>query len=179
MRAVTLLLAATLPLAAQQDGTVGLNAVPIYNDNAPDKQGPEVVVDVLENTPAAKEGIRNGDFIVAINGADVAGKTTGEMLHANLTGAVGGEVKLTWWRESEGRQFEAELTRLAYPLRPNPARDPFEFYSPANWRPEVDEFPLPWSPQISYRGSEDLVFAPGFDDKTAPNYHSYAFVWWL
>jgi S1-C subfamily serine protease len=75
MKAIIALLAAALLCAAGQDGTVGLSAVPIYNDNAPDKQGPAVVVEVLENTPAAKAGIRNGDFIVAINGADVAGKT--------------------------------------------------------------------------------------------------------
>jgi len=179
MRVVTLFLAAGLLLAAQQEGMVGLSAVPIYNDNAPDKQGPAVVVDVLENTPAAKAGIRSGDFIVAISGTDVAGKTTGDMLHSNLAGPVGGSVKLTLWRDSEGRQFEAELTRVPYPLRRNPASDPFQFYSPANWRPEVDRFPLPWSPQLPYHGSEDLVFAPGFDNKAAPNYHSYAFVWWL
>ncbi|MGC9948258.1 MAG: PDZ domain-containing protein [Bryobacteraceae bacterium] len=138
-----------------------------------------MVIDVLDGTPAAKAGIRSGDFIVAIDGADVAGKTTTEMLRTNLAGPVGGEVKLTLWRESEGRQFEADLTRVSYPPRRNPASDPFQFYSPANWRPEVDRFPLPWSPQLSYHGSEDLVFAPGLDDKTSPNYHSYAFVWWL
>jgi hypothetical protein len=138
-----------------------------------------VVVDVLENTPAAKAGIRTGDFIVAINGTDVAGKSTGDTLHANLNGPVGGSVKLTLWRESEGRQFDADLTRVAYPLRRNPASDPFQFYSPATWRPEVDQFPLPWSPQLSYHGSEDLVFAPGFAEKASPNYHSYAFIWWL
>jgi len=36
-----------------------------------------------------------------------------------------------------------------------------------------------WSPQLTYRGWEDLVFAPGFENKNASNYHSYAFVWWL
>jgi hypothetical protein len=178
MRVVIALLAAALLHAAGQDGTVGLSAVPIYNDNAPDKQGPAVVVDVLENTPAAKAGIRNGDFIVAIDGTDVAGKNTAEMFKTNLIGPPGGSVKLTLWRDSEGRQFEAELTRVPYPSR-RPASDPLEFYSPANWRPEVDQFPLPWSPQLTYHGCLDLAFAPDFADNNSPNYHSYAFVWWL
>ena len=141
---------------------MGLSAVPIYNDNAPDKQGPAVVVEVLENTPAAKSGIRNGDFIVVINGADVAGKTAAEMLKTNLTGSLGGSVKVALWRDSEGRQFETELTRVPYPLRRNPASDPFAFYSPANWRPEVDQFPLPWLCIRLVAGGEagDLSRAP-------------------
>ncbi len=179
VRIAALLLGATLLSASDQDGTVGVNALPVYNENAKDKQGPAVVVDVMEGTPAAKAGIRNGDFIVAMNGADVEGKSAFEALRINLTGSIGGRVKLTVWREAEGRQFEADLTRVAYPLRRNPDGDPFRFYRPANWRPEVDPFPLPWSPQLSYRGWEDLVFAPGFEDASSPNYHSYAFVWWL
>jgi hypothetical protein len=173
------LMCATLHLAAQQNGTVGLNALQIYNDTSPDKHGPAVVVDVMENTPAAKAGIRNGDLIVALNGQDVNDKTAGDLVAANITGPVGGSVKLTLYRASEGRQFEADLARVPYPLRRNPAHQPFQFFSPASWRPEVDLFPLPWAAHLPYQGSEDLVFAPGFDDKPSPNYHSYAFVWWL
>ncbi|MGA3039632.1 MAG: PDZ domain-containing protein [Bryobacteraceae bacterium] len=179
MKVILLLLFATLLGAAGESGTVGLNALRIYSDDSQDKQGPAVVIDVMENTPAAKAGIRNGDIIVGINGTDVDGKGATETLHANLAGPPGGSVKLTLWRPSEGRQFEAELTRVPYPLRRNPAGDPFLFSSPANWRPEVDQFPLPWSPQLTYHGWEDLVFAPNFDDEASPNYHSYAFILWL
>jgi hypothetical protein len=94
------------------------------------------------------------------------------MLKTNLTGSLGGSVKVALRRDSEGRQFEAELTRVPYPLRRNSASDPFAFYSPANWRPEVDQFPLPWSPRLAYHGWLDLAFAPDCGDKTSPNYHS-------
>lgn len=40
-------------------------------------------------------------------------------------------------------------------------------------------FPLPWSPAIAYKGFEDLAFAPGFDDTSSPEYHSYLIRWWL
>jgi hypothetical protein len=179
MRIAVLFLSAMLLFAAEPNGTVGLSALPIYNQNAPDNRGPAVVVDVLEGTPAAKAGIQNGDLIVALNGADLGGKSAMETLGTSLTGPLGGEVKLTIWRQAEGRQFDADLTRVPYPLRSNAASDPFRFSRPANWRPEVDQFPLPWSAQLAYHGWEDLVFAPGFDDKASPNYHSYAFVWWL
>ncbi|HUE01191.1 MAG TPA: PDZ domain-containing protein [Bryobacteraceae bacterium] len=178
MKIAMALLAAAGLLAAGQNGTVGLSALPVYNDSQPDKQGPAVVVDVIENTPAAQAGICNGDLIVAIDGKDADAKGLA-MLQASLTGPLGGHLELTLLRLSEGRQFDADLTRVPYPLRRNSAREPFQFYSAADWRAESDAFPLPWSPQLPYHGWEDLVFAPGFEDKASPNYHSYAFVWWL
>ncbi|MGO4883626.1 MAG: PDZ domain-containing protein [Bryobacteraceae bacterium] len=164
---------------AAQEATVGLIPAPLYSPDAKGQQGPAVVLDVMENTPAAKAGIRNGDLIVAVNGADLEGQDAMETLKASVIGLPGGSLKLTLFRISEGRQFQAELTRVPFPLRMSPASQPFQFSSPGNWRPEVDNFPLPWSPQLSYNGVEDLVFAPGFDDTASPNYHSYAFVWWL
>ncbi len=50
MKIAMALLAAAGLVAAEQNGTVGLSALPVYNDSQPDKQGPAVVVDVIENT---------------------------------------------------------------------------------------------------------------------------------
>lgn len=71
------------------------------------------------------------------------------------------------------------LTRIAYPTRENPASDSFRYAWPGSWRNERWDFPLAWSPQLPYRGLEDLGFAPDFDDTTSPHYHTYYFLWWL
>jgi hypothetical protein len=47
---------------------------------------------------------------------------------------------------------------------------------PANW--EFERFPLPpaFAPQITYKGFEELRFAPGMFNKDSANYFTYAFV---
>jgi hypothetical protein len=55
----------------------------------------------------------------------------------------------------------------------------FEWPIPAGWREEIIPFPLEFAPDITYRGREEIRFAPGFFDPDAKGYWSYAFVWWL
>jgi hypothetical protein len=50
---------------------------------------------------------------------------------------------------------------------------------PAGWKSETIPFPLDFAPKLAHRGVEELRFAPGMFDPTAPGYWSYAFVWWL
>jgi len=47
---------------------------------------------------------------------------------------------------------------------------------PSNW--EFERFPLPpsFAPQITYKGFEELRFAPGMFNKDSADYFSYAFV---
>ena len=51
--------------------------------------------------------------------------------------------------------------------------------APAGWKSETLPFPLDFAPDLPHRGVEELRFAPGMFDATAPGYWSYAFVWWL
>ena len=46
-----------------------------------------------------------------------------------------------------------------------------------NWRSETINFPLDFAPSLSYSGVEYIKFAPGWGEKNAPDYFSYAFLW--
>jgi hypothetical protein len=50
---------------------------------------------------------------------------------------------------------------------------------PAGWKHEAIPFPLDFAPALGHRGVEELRFAPGFFDASAPGYWSYVFAWRL
>lgn len=50
---------------------------------------------------------------------------------------------------------------------------------PDGWKHERIELPLDFAPSLPHKGVEELRFAPGFFDPSAPGYWSYAFVWRL
>src|SRR4051794_9456116 len=50
---------------------------------------------------------------------------------------------------------------------------------PPGFRTETIPFPLGFAPDLPYRGVEELRFAPGMFQPGAPDFWSYAFVWWL
>lgn len=55
----------------------------------------------------------------------------------------------------------------------------FEWPKADKWKGETIPFPLGFAPDLPYKGTEELRFAPGFFDASAPGYFSYAFVWWV
>ena len=66
------------------------------------------------------------------------------------------------------------------PVAPPPSHPAsFEWPKPDKWKGETIPFPLGFAPDLPYKGTEELRFAPGFFDATAPGYFSYAFVWWV
>jgi len=160
------------------DGTVGIDVLQLYGSSAPNNLGYLIVVDVAEASPAAQAGIQNGDVIIGIDGVDLKGKSLDDSAKP-LKGTVGGKVHLKVRRLSENRMFEVDLVRSPTGPRGNPARETFSYRWMGDWSLECTTFPLSWSPQIPYRGLEDLLFAPGFADKSSAQYHSYGFVWWL
>lgn len=74
------------------------------------------VVSPIDDTPAAKAGIKPNDLIVAINGAPVSDMTLSEAVE-KLRGPVGTEVKLTIRRKST-RPFQLTLTRADIKVDP-------------------------------------------------------------
>jgi hypothetical protein len=64
-------------------------------------------------------------------------------------------------------------------------------FDPNTWKPlyawsvlkgwSVEHFSLPpdFAPAMTYRGIEDIRFAPGWGDSTKADYWSYAYLWWL
>lgn len=55
----------------------------------------------------------------------------------------------------------------------------FAWPVPARWTHETIPFPLDFAPSLSYRGQEELRFAPGFFTPGARTFWSYDFIWWL
>ena len=60
---------------------------------------------------------------------------------------------------------------------PTTATAPVPWPTPAGWRSETIPFPLGFAPSVAHRGVEEIRFAPGFFEPSAPGYWSYAFVW--
>lgn len=56
---------------------------------------------------------------------------------------------------------------------------PFSWPVPDGWRTETLPFPLDFAPSLKHRGVEELRFSPGMFKPVAPDFWSYAFVWWL
>ena len=82
----------------------------------------------------------------------------------------------------KGNGAPSEIVLKRKPSTPHLSRatDLFHYSIPGNWQMDPRyPFPLPWSPSIAYEGFEDLAFAPGFDNTSSPEYHSYLILWWL
>lgn len=61
----------------------------------------------------------------------------------------------------------------------NSFNPPYKLDTPAKW--DREHFPLPpsFAPNLPYKGTEDLRFAPGWADGNNDEHWAYAFIWWL
>jgi hypothetical protein len=173
-----ILLASGMPAWATADdrGTVGIFFAQLFDDNRlPSHRGPLVVLQVVEESPAAKAGIHSGDFVIAINGVPVPGREIAAILSKEIHGPIGATLRLTVMKP-DGSQSEYALVRAPYPPHVNPASDPFTYTVPGSWAADSRyHFPLPWAPTLDYHGFVDLFFSPNFPETDSPEYHSYAF----
>lgn len=55
----------------------------------------------------------------------------------------------------------------------------FTWPVPAGWKSETIPFPLEFAPDLKHKGVEEIRFMPGFFKPDAPDFWSYAFVWFL
>lgn len=56
---------------------------------------------------------------------------------------------------------------------------PYTLPTPEGWGIERFLIPIGFAPQITYKGVEDIRFAPGWADAQSNEYWSYAFLWYL
>jgi carboxyl-terminal processing protease len=68
------------------------------------------VISPIDETPAARAGIRPGDFITALNGTSTQGLTLQEAVE-QMRGERGTSIRLTIRREGEQRPIELSITR--------------------------------------------------------------------
>jgi hypothetical protein len=172
---VLTLLVFSAPLRAGADdrGMVGIVARQIFSETVPNHRGVLAVMHVVEDSPAAKAGIHCSDFIAAVNGVPVPGREFSDIVNKEISGPVGGTVRLTVAR-FDGSKSEITLVRTPFPPHANPPSDPFVYVVPGIWASDPrTPFPLSWAPTLPYHGFVDLFFSPNFDHTDSPEYHSY------
>lgn len=74
--------------------------------------GPIKVISPIDDTPAARAGVKAGDNILAIDGQGLAGKSL-DQVQAKLRGAPGTKVVLTILRSGGKDSFDVNLVRAA------------------------------------------------------------------
>ena len=56
---------------------------------------------------------------------------------------------------------------------------PYTLNKPKGWGVELFSLPPDFASTMTYKGVEDIRFAPGWGDSTREDYWSYSFLWWL
>ena len=70
--------------------------------------------------------------------------------------------------QTAAEEFDAEKYAPHYTLS-----------APQSWGIERFAVPIEFAPSISYKGVEDIRFAPGWGDSKSNEYWTYAFLWYL
>ncbi len=81
----------------------------------PDPGQPIEVIDVIQNTPAERAGVKRGDKIIKVNGEDVASFTTEEVAN-RVRGPEGTPVTVTFRRGSQDIELTITRARFQSPL---------------------------------------------------------------
>jgi len=55
----------------------------------------------------------------------------------------------------------------------------YTYPTPDKWETEKINFPIDFAPDIPFKGTEDLRFAPGWASTSSDEHWAYAFLWWL
>ena len=110
---VRIVLIATVLIAAlncsvaaeeQEFGGVGLQVVPTISGNL-------VILNVLENAPAADKGLLPGDLIYKVDDFDLHGSDFGKVVSEYLWGPVGSRVTLSYRRPGVAGDIQVEIIR--------------------------------------------------------------------
>ena len=74
------------------------------------------VISPIDGTPAANAGIKAGDYIVRINGAQVQGKSLTEAVEL-MRGPIGSSIKLTVRRKNKKKALEFKIVRAVIEVK--------------------------------------------------------------
>ncbi|MCK4509695.1 MAG: PDZ domain-containing protein [Desulfuromonadales bacterium] len=106
MLVITCFIATSVGADEVQFGGVGLQVVPTIN-------GDLVVLNVLEDAPAAKMGLLPGDLIFQVNDFPLQGSDFGKVVSEHLWGPVGSTVELFYRRPGIAGVSRAVVQRSA------------------------------------------------------------------
>ncbi|RBM09605.1 S41 family peptidase [Novacetimonas cocois] len=98
-------------LQAQTKGTFGGLGLEVHGED-----GHVRVVSPVDNTPAARAGIRPGDYIVALDGKNIDGQPLDQVV-SRMRGKPNTRITLTLIREKTPKPIIVTLTRAIIPLQ--------------------------------------------------------------
>jgi C-terminal processing protease CtpA/Prc len=112
---LTMALLLILPLkvswALEETGGIGLTVGQLYDETTKDHKGYIVVLNVMKDGPAEKNGVERGDIITHINGNMTKGRELIDFLKNEIRGPEGKEVTLKIWRYSQEKRLEIKVIR--------------------------------------------------------------------
>jgi hypothetical protein len=77
-------------------------------------------------------------------------------------------------------EFLLSALILTPPLAGQPEKQPpYQIPTPTGWRKEKFALPPSFAPDMKWKGTEELRFAPGTFKANAPDFFSYAMLFWL
>ena len=98
--------AASVPAEEAAFGGIGLQVVPTVD-------GDLVVLNVVDNAPAAEKGLLPGDMIFQVNGFLLKGSDFGKVVSQHLWGPVGASVELVYRRPGVAGERRVTIKRTA------------------------------------------------------------------
>jgi C-terminal processing protease CtpA/Prc len=98
--------AASVPAEETAFGGIGLQVVPTVD-------GDLVVLNVIEDAPAAEKGLLPGDMIFQVNGFLLKGSDFGKVVSQHLWGPVGASVELVYRRPGVAGERRVTIKRAA------------------------------------------------------------------
>jgi carboxyl-terminal processing protease len=72
-----------------------------------------VIIKVIDETPAFKKGLKDGDIIVAVDGTDIRGMALDQVV-AMIKGDEGTDVRIKIYRPSENKNIDFTITRQRF-----------------------------------------------------------------
>ena len=95
-----------------QIGGLGIWVAQLFEDDAPNFRGALVVLDVLEESLAARDDIRPSDRITHVGGVPIRGLPLSEVVLNHLRGPASSRVQLTLERSVQRQRFDVEVERI-------------------------------------------------------------------
>jgi C-terminal processing protease CtpA/Prc len=102
---------AEFPGSPAHDAGVGIWIAQLFDEEAPERRGALVILDVLPGGAGERGRLKGGDRITHVGNKPVAGMTLEEVVMQHLRGAVGSEVKLQVLRGIGSASVDVRLVR--------------------------------------------------------------------
>src|SRR5262245_62014555 len=71
------------------------------------------------------------------------------------------------------------FSMLQTPIQAQPGNQPYHRPAPDGWGKETIKLPPAFAPDMKWKGSEELRFAPGMFKADSDTFFSYALLFWL